>query len=126
MIYKQNTGVLSINQSILKEANVMFSIDGTNVDNSIYYHLNRCSGYYLLGIDIEGINTIKITPSTSCFSIEANVNQEDVYKEDGGVVVNLNQILSNELCIKIKINKNESLLISYQGNRTGKKVITLK
>ena len=126
MIYKQNTGVLSINQSILKEANVMFSIDGTNVDNNIYYHLSRCSGYYLLGIDIEGINTIKITPSTSCFSIEAIVNQEDVYKEDGGVVVNLNQMLSNELCIKIKINKNESLLISYQGNRTGKKVITLK
>ena len=126
MIYKQNTGVLSKNQSILKRANVIFSINRSKIDNDITYSISRCNGYYLLGINIKGIDTLKITPSTSCYDVEVNVNQEDVYKENGGVVVNLNQILSNELCIKIKINQNESLLISYKGNRTGKKVITLK
>jgi hypothetical protein len=126
MIYKQNTGVLSKNQSILKRANVIFSINRSKIDNDITYSISRCNGYYLLGINIKDIDTLKITPSTSCYDVEVNVNQEDVYKENGGVVVNLNQILSNELCIKIKINQNESLLISYKGNRTGKKVITLK
>ena len=126
MIYKQNTGVLSKNQSILKRANVIFSINRSKIDNDITYSISRCNGYYLLGINIKGIDTLKITPSTSCYDVEVNVNQEDVYKENGGVVVNLNQILSNELCIKIKINQNESLLISYKGNRIGKKVITLK
>ena len=54
------------------------------------------------------------------------VNKEDVYRENGGVVINLNQTTMDELCIKIKINRNESLLISYNGNVSGNKVITLK
>ena len=126
MIYKQNTGVLSINQSILKRANVIFSIDESVIDNNIIYSVSRCNGYYLLGINIKNIDTLKITPSTSCYDLEVNVNQEDVYKENGGVVINLNQVLINELCIKIKINRNEAILISYSGNISGNKVIELK
>lgn len=126
MIYKQNTGFLSINQSILKRANVIFSIDGSVIDNNIIYSVSRCNGYYLLGINIKNIDTLKITPSTSCYDIEINVNQEDVYRENGGVVINLNQTTMDELCIKIKINRNESLLISYNGNESGNKVIGLK
>ena len=49
-----------------------------------------------------------------------------IYKENGGVVINLNQVLNNELCIKLKIKRNESLLMSYNGNRSGNKVIELK
>ena len=126
MIYKQNIGVLSINQSILKRANVIFSINESNIDNDIIYSVSRCNGYYLLGIYIKNIDTLKITPSTSCYDLEVNVNQEDVYKENGGVVINLNQVLTNELCIKLKIKRNESLLMSYNGNRSGNKVIELK
>ena len=125
MIYKQNTGVLSKNQSILKRANVIFSINRSNIDNDMIYSISRCNGYYLLGINIKGIDTLKLTPSTSCYDVEVNVNQEDVYKENGGVVINLNQVLSNELCIKIRIKRNEALLISYSGNINGNKVIEL-
>ena len=126
MIYKQNIGVLSINQSILKRANVIFSINESVIDNNIIYSLSRCNGYYLLGINIKNIDTLKITPSTSCYDLEVNVNQEDVYKENGGVVINLNQVLTNELCIKLKVKRNETLLISYSGYRSGNKVIELK
>ena len=126
MIYKQNTGFLSINQGILKRANVIFSIDGSVIDNNIIYSVSRCNGYYLLGINIKNIDTLKITPSTSCYDIEINVNQEDVYRENGGVVINLNQVLTNELCIKLKVKRNETLLISYSGYRSGNKVIELK
>lgn len=126
MIYKQNTGFLSINQGILKRANVIFSIDGSVIDNNIIYSVSRCNGYYLLGINIKNIDTLKITPSTSCYDLEVNVNQEDVYKENGGVVINLNQVLTNELCIKLKVKRNETLLISYSGYRSGNKVIELK
>ena len=126
MIYKQNTGFLSINQGILKRANVIFSIDGSVIDNNIIYSVSRCNYYYFLGINIKNINTLKITPSTSCYDLEVNVNQEDVYKENGGVVINLNQVLTNELCIKLKVKRNETLLISYSGYRSGNKVIELK
>lgn len=126
MIYKQNTGFLSINQGILKRANVIFSIDESVIDNNIIYSVSRCNGYYLLGINIKNIDTLKITPSTSCYDLEVNVNQEDVYRENGGVVINLNQTTMDELCIKIKIKRNETLLISYSGYRSGNKVIELK
>ena len=126
MIYKQNTGVLSINQSILKRANVIFSINESNIDNDIIYSVSRCNGYYLLGINTENINNIRITPSTSCFNIEVNVNQEYVYKENGSVVINLNNQNMNSVCIKIVIKQNEAVLISYSGTINGNKVIKLK
>ena len=91
-----------------------------------FYFVNKRLLNYLLGINIKNIDTLKITPSTSCYDIEINVNQEDVYRENGGVVINLNQTTMDELCIKIKINRNESLLISYNGNESGNKVIGLK
>ncbi len=126
MIYKQNTGVLSINQSILKRANVIFSINESNIDNDIIYSVSRCNGYYLLGINIKNIDTLKITPSTSCYDLEVNVNQEDVYKENGGVVINLNNQNMNSVCIKIVIKQNEAVLISFSGTINGNKVIKLK
>ena len=126
MAYKQNTGVLSKNQSILKRANVIFSVNESTTETNINYRLSRCNGCYFLSLNVNEINYLTLTPSTSCYDIEVNVNQEAVYKENGSVIVNLNQVLIDELCIKIRINRNEAILISYQGNISGNKVIALK
>lgn len=125
MVYKQNIGVLSLNQNILKKAYTIFSVDESSTDNYIRYNLSKCNGFYLLSLNIEGISTLRITPSTSCYDITFNVNQEYVYKEDGSIVVNLNQISLNRIFIKIKINKKESLLLSCRGNINGNKVVYL-
>ena len=114
VIYKQNTGVLSINQNILKRSTVTFLVNEQIENNAEFsYCYSRCNNKYRFVITIkekEGI--LRILPSTCSYKMNVCLNSSDVYKENGSIVLSLSNMIGNEAIFDIEIEKNQTILLS--------------
>ena len=129
VIYKQNTGVLSVNQSILKRSTISYLVNEVISESTEFsYCYSRCNGKYRFLVRVkekEGI--LKLTPSTCSYKMKVFLNSSDVYKENGSIVLDLSNIIGNEIVFELEIDKNQTILISRIVNeKTNNVVIKVK
>lgn len=114
VIYKQNTGVLSVNQNILKRSTISYLVNEV-IDESTEFSCcySRCNGKYRFLVRVKEIGGIlKLTPSTCSYKMKVFLNSSDVYKENGSIVLDLSNIIGNEIVFELEIEKNQTILIS--------------
>lgn len=129
VIYKQNTGVLSVNQNILKRSTISYLVNEV-IDESTEFSCcySRCNGKYRFLVRVKEVGGIlKLTPSTCSYKMKVFVNSSDVYKEDGSIVLDLSNMIVNDIAFELEIEKNQTILISRIVNgQTNNLVIKVK
>ena len=113
-VYKQNTGVLTQNQNILKRATVTFLVDEIVLnDTGFSYCYSRCNGKYRFNINMDEVGgSFKILPSTACYKIKIFIDSSYVYKDNGSIVLDLSNIIGNNIMFEIEIDKGQTILFS--------------
>ena len=128
-VYKQNTGVLSQNQNILKRSTVTFLVDRPTINETGFsYCYSRCNGKYRFNINVNETGGIfRILPSTACYKIKIFVDSSTVYKENGSIVLDLSNIIGNNIVFEIEIDKGQTILFSrIVDTETNTKLIEIK
>ena len=117
--YKQNTGILSKNQYILKNASVTYIVNNPiYTETGFSYCYSGCNGKYKFVILLkERGGILRILPSTICYKIKIFIDSSDVYKENGSVVLDLSNIVGNIVEFEIEIDKKQTILLSRIVNK---------
>lgn len=128
-IYKQNTGILSKNQSLITTSKVIFKVQNTNVISSLNFRYDyyKCDDCYRLEIYLDNPETasdLKLITSACDYKIWVHLNKEYVYKNRESIVIDVNKIENNKLIIDLKINKGNAITLSLEAFNGNKKIIS--